>query len=71
MPSSLACALGRSKAVSELPGSYERLTGVQITPEAERLRRQGYKIDNPCPITAVDRFEIILWPEPPMKKRPT
>lgn len=62
-------------AISELPGTYERLTGVQITPEAERLRRMGYTIDNPgSPITLVDRYEIVLpWaapPPPPMKRRP-
>ena len=62
-------------AISELPGTYERLTGIQITPEAERLRRKGHAIDVPSPVMLVDRYEIVLpWAAPapsPMKKRPT
>jgi hypothetical protein len=61
-------------AISELPGTYERLTGAQLSPQAEILRRKGHAINAVSPVMLVDRFEIILpWgapPSPPMKKRP-
>ena len=59
--------------VNEIPGTYERLTGAQITPAAAKLARQGHAIDAPGPVMAVERFEVVLpWgaPPPPPMKRP-
>jgi hypothetical protein len=60
-------------AISEIPGSYERVTGAAPSLQDEILKRQGYAIDVPGPTMRVDKFEIVLpWagpPPPPMKKR--
>jgi hypothetical protein len=59
-------------AISEVPGSFERVTGAGPSLQDEILKRQGYKIDNPGPFMRVDRYEIVLpWaaPPPPMKRR--
>jgi hypothetical protein len=50
-----------------------RVTGAQLSPQAEILRWKGHAIDFPAGITQVDRYEVTLpWgaPAPPMKKRP-
>ena len=60
-------------AISEIPGDHSRLTGAQLSPQAEILRRKGHEIDFPAGITQGDRFEILLpWAAPAAapKKRP-
>jgi hypothetical protein len=60
-------------AISEIPGSYERVTGAGPSLQDEILMRQGYAIDAPGPTMRVDKYEILLpWagpPPPPMKGR--
>jgi hypothetical protein len=59
-------------AISEVPGDFSRMTGAQLSPQAEIFRRKGHAIDFPAGITQVDRFEILLpWAAPTApKKRP-
>jgi hypothetical protein len=61
-------------AISEIPGSYERVTGAGPSLQDEILKRQGYAIDVPGPTMRVDKFEIVLpWAAPapsPTKRRP-
>ena len=59
-------------AISEVPGSFERVTGAGPSLQDEILMRQGYAIDAPGPTMRVDKYEILLpWagPPPPMKRR--
>jgi hypothetical protein len=59
-------------AISEVPGDFSRMTGAQLSPQAEILRRKGHAIDFPACVTQMDRFEILLpWAAPTApKKRP-
>ena len=58
-------------AISEIPGSYERVTGVVPSLQDEILKRQGYAIDTPGPTMRVNKYEILLpWmPAPSPTKR--
>ena len=54
--------------VSKIPGEFERLTGAAPTPAAERLKRRGHAVSEPCagPIMQVLHFSVELpWGAPP------
>jgi hypothetical protein len=61
--------------VNRLPGDHSRLTGGAPSPEAQRLKRLGHAITEPCagPIMEVLRFSVELpWaapPPPPIRRR--